>query len=125
MPRTIFICLLVLTITSCGSLNRERRYVGIISDCGVNGHSTLTYVPIGHGEGRFAFAPGDGALIIRGSVARGGEMAGNLNTQPAGKAPFILSVGGKIRKDSADVTYSTATCRAQGQFQLVPVTLGP
>ena len=57
-----------------------------------------------------SFAPGDGALILRGAVAADGGLAGELNTQPPGKPPFLLTVHGHLDEARATLTYATPRC---------------
>ncbi|MBV9811962.1 MAG: hypothetical protein JO326_04375, partial [Acetobacteraceae bacterium] len=66
-------------LAACGaSLTRERRYSGELlpeSECGAPLHGTLTAA----GD-KFAFAPSDGVLLLRGDVAKDGAASGTLTT---------------------------------------------
>lgn len=83
------------------------RYTGALPGCGLNA-ATLSR----HGD-TIAFAPGDGVLVIQGSVAADNSFAGALNTQPPGKPPFVLTVHGMIGPETASVDYATPRCRSQ------------
>jgi hypothetical protein len=104
-----------LALAGCGAAKQahEARYTGALPECGLAA-ATLTR----QGEA-FAFAPGDGALVIRGAVAADGGFAGTLNTQPPGKPPFELSVHGRIAEETAMLDYATPRCHTHGSLARV------
>ncbi len=75
--------------------------------------------------GDFAFAPGDGVLVIRGKVGPDGALEGNLNTQPAGKPAYVLGVTGRLSMHTATLTYVTPRCQYQATLTEVPVSALP
>lgn len=97
---------LAAPLAGCESPPAERRFAGALPGCG--GPATLTR----QGD-RFAFAPGDGALVLRGPVAADGGFAAELNTQPPGKPAYPLRVSGVVSEESARVAYATPRCRAE------------
>ncbi len=118
---TLVVAVALATLAGCGTgLSAQRRYVGTLAGCDGNGTATLTRI-----RNEFAFAPNDGALLIRGTVAADGSLRGTLNTQPPGKPPYMLIVTGQATKDVVTVTYATPQCTAHGSLKLRPVTLMP
>ncbi len=105
----------MLLVAGCGEslTGYGARYTGALRDCGLS-LSTLAR----RGD-QFVFTPGDGALTLAGPVAADGGFAGELNTQPPGKPPFLLRVSGKFEGEQARVSYSTPGCRASGRFSRV------
>ncbi len=103
----------VLVLAGCALGEPSARYTGTLAACGL---AAATLVRI---DNKFAFSPGDGALTVEGTVAANGGFAGTLNTQPPDKAPFVLSVRGRILGEMATVDYTTPRCRASAQFNLV------
>jgi hypothetical protein len=105
----------LLPLIGCGEVftGYGTRYTGALSGCGLPA-ATLSLK-----AGQFSFTPGDGALMIAGTVAPDGSFAGTLNTQPAGKPPFELHVSGRIAADQASVDYVTPRCRAAGNLDRV------
>ncbi|WP_157692407.1 hypothetical protein [Granulibacter bethesdensis] len=59
---------------------------------------------------RFTFAPADGALRLSGLVGANGSIQASTNTQPPGKAPYIVTLQGVLGKDSFNGTYETPLC---------------
>ncbi len=105
---------------------RERRYAGPLAGCGLGGTSTLTTLPGRAGTaGSFAFAPGDGSLILRGTMAGDGRLDGTLNTQPAGKPPHLLRLAGQAAQTTAELVYMTPSCKATGTLHRIMPTLMP
>jgi hypothetical protein len=105
---------LAVALGGCGVRPaHEAAYTGALPGCGLAA-ATLTRI-----GGAFAFAPGDGALIVRGTVAPDGSYAGTLNTQPPGKSPFLLSLRGTIGEESAALDYTTPRCHAQATLARV------
>lgn len=90
------------------------RYTGVLGGCG-GIPATFTRV-----AGGFAFAPGDGSLVIRGPVAADGRFSGTLNTQPPGKPPFVLAVSGVASEQAATVSYVSPRCRADAALRPAP-----
>ena len=90
----------------------EQRWHGEVPGCG--GTSTLTRI----GD-EVAFAAGDGALVLRGAVVADGGFFASLNTQPAGKPAFWMSVSGHLSAEAAQGHYATPRC--QGDFILARV----
>jgi hypothetical protein len=87
------------------------RYHGHLEGCGA-ASATLT-----RQGGRIAFAPADGVLVLRGAVAADGVgFAASLNTQPAGKPPYLLSVSGRFAATTAQVEFVTPRCRVSGML---------
>jgi hypothetical protein len=112
---------LAAALAGCGApLSAQRRYGGTLSGCGAPLAATL----MAQGGG-FAFAPGDGVLVIRGTVAADGTLQGRLNTAGPGRPPFVLSVSGRIVGAAATLSYATPRCTAQGTLALRPVRLLP
>ena len=110
-----------LVLAGCGApLTLERRYTGTLAGCPAALPSTLT-----RKLAAFAFAPGDGSLIIRGTLAPDGSFDASRNTQPPGKPPFLLRVQGTLDAAGADVTYTTPRCTATGHMTIIPVHLLP
>ncbi len=95
-----------LGLSGCAPAGEGVRYTGALPGCGL---AASTLVRTGE---RFAFSPGDGALTIVGVVAADGGFGATLNTQPPDKAPFVLSVSGRMAEEQASVTYATPRCRA-------------
>ena len=124
--RQLMPALLALLVAACATpLARQARYTGALAGCGAAQTSTLTRVAERGGNGSFAFAPADGSLIVRGTVAPDGTLRGSLNTQPPGKPPFMLQVQGLAGTETADVTYITPTCRAEAHLRRVPTRILP
>ncbi|MDA8253602.1 MAG: hypothetical protein M0Z28_31115 [Rhodospirillales bacterium] len=112
---------LSLALTGCGAaLNAQQRYSGTLAGCGETMSATLTRV----GDG-FAFAAADQSLLLRGKIMPDGRFSGSLDTQPAGKPPYVLSVTGRFGAAAAELRYSTPRCTATGRLDLVPVRLLP
>lgn len=121
--RTILATLPTLTLglTACTTqASLQQRFVGPLRGCGAGQAATLTRI-----GADFAFAPDNGALLIRGRVARDGSLAGQFNTQPAGKPPYVLAVSGRIADGTATLRYVTPHCTAEGRLHLVPARLLP
>ncbi len=113
-------CLLVF-LSECGAdISAQRRYTGSLAGC--DGTMTATLTLIGN---QFAFAPANGALVIRGTVAANGSLSGSLDTQPAGKPPYLLTVAGTAAREAVTLTYVTPRCTAQGTLALRPASLLP
>jgi hypothetical protein len=111
----------LVLLAGCGSrVAEETRYRGTLAGCGAPMPASLVA-----GRGSFAFAPGEGVLVIRGSVGADGAFAGSLDTQPPGKPPFVLSVQGRLDPAAAEVAYATPRCQASGRLTAVPVSLLP
>lgn len=112
----------IISISACSaSLSVEQRYVGTLSGCGAPQTATLV-----RRRAVFAFAPDSGGpLVVRGSVAPDGTIAGQINTQPPGKPPYLLRVTGTLGPLQASVSYVTPRCTASGQLELRPKTLLP
>src|SRR5206468_3137486 len=87
------------------AMSDQQRYTGTVNGCGA---AAATFTRVG---GQFAFAPTDGVLILRGTVAADGAFAGSLNTQPPGKAPFVLAVSGKVDAETVALSYRTPQCQ--------------
>jgi hypothetical protein len=95
-----------LVLSGCEPAGEGVRYIGSLPGCG------LAAATLVRTADRFAFSPDDGALTIAGAIAADGGFAGTLNTQPPDKAPFVLSVSGRMAGEQASVTYTTPRCRA-------------
>jgi hypothetical protein len=109
--RHLSLCLLLLVVAlgGCGGrVVHQDRYTGSLPGCGLAA-ATLT-----RAGDQFAFAPGDGVLTIRGTIAPDGSIAGTLNTQPPDKPAFLLSLHGTIGAASATLDYATPRCHARG-----------
>jgi hypothetical protein len=100
----------VATLSGCAPSGEGGRYSGTLAGCG------LAAATLVRTDSRFAFSPGDGALTIVGTVGTDGGFAGTLNTQPPDKAPFVLSVRGRIAAEQASVDYATPRCRASAML---------
>lgn len=113
--RRIGLAALVLAMGGCaaGGAAPEVHYTGALPGCAL---AASTLVRQG---GQFAFAPGDGVLVIRGPVSPEGDFSGALNTQPPGKPAFWLSVSGTIGKETAVLDYATPRCQARATFMRV------
>ena len=115
------VAVLLVALSGCStSLNAQSRYVGTLTGCDGAMPATLTRI-----RNEFAFASDAGAQVIRGTVAADGTLAGQFNTQPPGKPPFVLRVTGQAAPDAVTVVYATPRCTAQGRLTLRPVTLLP
>ena len=104
---------LALAVCACAARAHEQRYTGALDGCGI---STATLNRQGD---EAAFTPGDGVLVLRGTVGADGSLIATLNTQPAGKPPYMLKVQARFAGESAAVTYTTPKCTAQGSLALV------
>ena len=112
---------LALTLAGCGLPgSRQQRYAGTLAGCGGGLPATLVRV-----QDTFAFTPGDGALLLRGTIAADGTLAATLDTQPPGKPPYELAVRGRIDAAAATLRYATPTCTASGTLAHVPEELLP
>lgn len=106
---------LAVLLTGCAvSSTLQQRYVGTLRGCGSAQTATLTRI-----RDDFAFSPGGGSLLIRGHVGRDGTLAGQLNTQPKGRAPYVLAVSGRIEGDAATLRYATPRCVQEGRLRHV------
>jgi hypothetical protein len=95
-------------LAACGvPTSQQTRYTGPLAGCGLAGTATLTRI----GDS-FAFAPADGVLVLRGQVAPNGSLSATLNTQPAGKPAYVLTVRGRLDDESAVLLYTTPRCAA-------------
>jgi hypothetical protein len=83
----------------------EQRFAGWLAGCGESSAATLTRI----GDS-VAFAPADGVLVLRGTVAADGGFTARLNTQPPGKPAFLLTASGMLTADAAAVRYATPRC---------------
>ena len=81
------------------------RFAGQLSGCGETTAATLTRT-----ADAVSFAPSDGVLVLRGTVAADGAFTARLNTQPPGKPPFLLTATGQVDAESATVSYVTPRC---------------
>jgi len=93
------------TVDDAAAQPAEIRYAGTLSGCGQSNPATLTRI-----RGAFAFAPSDGVLVLRGTVAADGSLSATLNTQPPTKPPFLLTVHGHATTEAATVSYTTPVC---------------
>ncbi len=114
-------CLLLLSLlaSGCGAATPATvRYTGQSPACGRSegGGTTATLTRLGRG---FAFAPYDGVLVVRGTVAPDGSLAGTLALRPmrAGapgtKSPAAaqaISVTGRIGGEAATLAYAAPGC---------------
>ncbi len=100
-------------LSGCTAGGEGARYSGALPGCG------LAAATLVRTDDRFSFSPDDGALTILGTVAADGAFAGTLNTQPPDKAPFVLSVRGRISSEQASLDYATPRCRASAPLARV------
>ena len=56
------------------------------------------------------FTPNDGALVIRGSMSREGQVLARLNTAPPNRPPYLLSLEGRLEKAGFSGVYQTPQC---------------
>jgi hypothetical protein len=56
------------------------------------------------------FTPNDGALVIRGSMSREGQVLARLNTAPPNRPPYLLTLDGRIEKGGFSGVYQTPQC---------------
>ncbi len=108
--------LLLGGLAGCGAVAPaapEARYAGALPDCGGPAASLSRRGDV------FAFAPGDGSLVIRGRVQGDGGFAGALNTQPPGKPAFVLTVRGRLTEDAATLRFATPRCHADATLARV------
>ncbi|MGC8524329.1 MAG: hypothetical protein ACP5M5_08585 [Acidibrevibacterium sp.] len=56
------------------------------------------------------FTPNDGALVIRGSMSRDGQVLARLNTAPPNRPPYLLSLEGRVEKAGFSGVYQTPQC---------------
>jgi hypothetical protein len=120
-PGAAALALVLGLLAGCGAhLAEETRYRGTLAGCGAPMPASL----IAKGNA-FVFAPGDGALVIKGEVGADGAFAGSLNTQPPGKPPFLLRVQGRLDPAAAEVAYATPRCQASGRLAAAPVSALP
>jgi hypothetical protein len=111
----------LLLLAGCSTaLTQQTRYAGTLTGCGAPMPASLV-----RNGAAFAFAPGDGVLVIRGTVAPDGGVSGTLNTQPPGKPPFALSVRGRLDPAGAALTYATPRCQASGRLPAVAASILP
>ncbi len=103
--------MLVLVLAVAGCAAAPRRFAGTLAGCGAPLTATLT-----RAGDAFAFAPGDGPLVLRGQVAADGTLSGSLNTQPPGKPAYMLAVAGRLAPGGATLTYTTPRCTATGEL---------
>ncbi len=123
--RPALLLLLPLLVPACaGGAPTPVRYTGPAPQCGRSegGGVTATLTRLGRG---FAFAPYDGSLVVDGSVAPDGTLAGTLALRPAeekpaggtaahgARAPQTLSVSGRLTQESVTLTYAAPGCAAQ------------
>ena len=110
-----------LLLAGCTTaLSEQTRYHGTLAGCGAPMPASLV-----RDKAAFAFAPGDGVLVIKGTVAADGGVSGTLNTQPPGKPPFALSVRGRLDPAGAELTYATPRCQASGRLPAVAASILP
>jgi len=102
-----WICVaLVLAVAGCGGSVHLVRYTGALPGCG------LRAATLSRQADSFIFTPGDGVLEIPGHIAADGSLSGTLNTQPADKPAYRLSVSGHIADEQASIVYATPRCSA-------------
>lgn len=56
------------------------------------------------------FTPNDGALVLRGSMSREGQVLARLNTAPPSRPPYLLTLEGRIEKGVFSGVYQTPQC---------------
>jgi hypothetical protein len=56
------------------------------------------------------FTPNDGALVIRGSMSREGQVLARLNTAPPNRPPYLLSLEGRVENGMFSGVYQTPQC---------------
>ena len=85
------------------------RYTGHIvpeGTCGAESPATLVVR-----GGRFDFTPTDGVLLIAGTVAEDGTVAGQLITPGVDRKPFAMKLAAKIVGAEVTGSYITPRCR--------------
>jgi hypothetical protein len=101
-----------LLVAGCAALGAggrqpaEQRFTGQLIGCG-GGATAATLTRTGDA---IAFAPDDGVLVLRGTVAADGTFTARLNTQPAGKPAYLLTAAGQVGEDGATVSFAAPTC---------------
>lgn len=102
-------------LAGCGPhpLTYSERYAGRLSGC-----EDVPASLVRTGDS-FSFAPGDGVLVIRGTVSPDGGIDAVLNTQPAGKPAFVLRVSGRLERTRAVLDYTTPRCAAHAVLSAV------
>lgn len=119
--RMVALCAMMGLSSCSASLSVEQRYVGTLSGCAAPQTATLVLR-----RKTFAFTPDtDSPLVVRGSIGQDGTIKGELNTQPPGKPPYLLTVTGALGPRRVSVSYVTPRCTAAGQLDLRPKTLLP
>jgi hypothetical protein len=98
---------------SAGAAVHEVRYTGALPGCGL---ATATLVRLAD---HFAFAPGDGVIVINGAVKPDGRFTATLNTQPPDKPPFLLTVQGRMEAEQVTMDYATPRCHAAATLSRV------
>jgi hypothetical protein len=58
------------------------------------------------------FAPGDGVLVLRGSLAADGTLHAEYEATGAGHKPFPLKFDGTLSTSGVNGTFSSPICRA-------------
>ncbi|HEX3350087.1 MAG TPA: hypothetical protein VHS58_18510 [Acetobacteraceae bacterium] len=100
---------LALALDACGTaITQERRYSGDLlpeSPCGAPLHGTMTTY-----AGKFALAPSDGALLIRGDVGADGKASGELATTGVDHKPFVMRFAGTVSPGKVEGRYVTPRC---------------
>jgi len=111
----------LLLLAGCSTaLSEQTRYHGTLTGCGAPIPASLV-----RDGATFAFAPGDGVLVIKGTVAPDGSVSGALNIQPPGKPPFALTIRGRLDPAGAELSYASPRCQASGRLPAVPVSILP
>ena len=107
----VMAAMLVATVVLPACMGPETRFTGALDGCGV---TTATLIQRGAAA---QFVPGDGTLVLTGTVAADGTLSASLNTQPPGKPPYLLSVSGHLDAAAATLTYVTPRCTAHGTLR--------
>ena len=94
-----------------GGAGDSARYAGASPTCPGGFGALASLVRTGR---TFAFAPSDGAVVIRGKAEADGRFSGTLALKPADSKtkPLVLSAAGVTGAEEASVTYEAGPCRA-------------
>ena len=111
--------LALLALGGCATIGRElstqvydQRYTGeILPMGGVHCTDSMPATLVTRkADLSVVFTPNDGALVLRGSMSREGEVLARLNTAPPNRPPYLLTLTGRIEKGMFSGVYQTPQC---------------
>lgn len=116
--RTLWL-LPVAFIAACGGIQvgtgsgYDQRYTGLMTPTG-GAHcdpAAPAMLILSSRSHAVSFIPGDGVLVIQGTIAADGSIGASLNTQPPGHPPFRLTLAAVLAGEHVTGTYLTPLCR--------------